>query len=278
MHLDAVHAADRGNRIDAPGNGDDMSSRIERRGLHATTLPKSQRLGKPEIAVLAIQRGGSRRDNARMDIEDIKRGLKRPGKTQRGLALALGLDPSGVNRLLKGERQLKASEVPIVRAYLDETDELHTIFVGPMGTLPIKHKVAAGVWQEVDAFADEPLGEAPITPRPDIAAIEQWAELVVGDSFDRKYPEGTLLHVRSAFGADPKSLDGKRVIVERTRDGGHLRERTVKEIVVTPKGKIELWPRSHNPRWSKPLAWEDGLKDGDTVEIVGVVLSATLIE
>jgi phage repressor protein C with HTH and peptisase S24 domain len=50
----------------------------------------------------------------------IRRGLAKPGKSQRGLAHALGIDPAGVNRLLKGERQLKAAEIASVARYLGE--------------------------------------------------------------------------------------------------------------------------------------------------------------
>lgn len=47
-------------------------------------------------------------------------GLARPGKTQRGLAKALGIDPAGVNRLMKGERQLKAQEIEKARRYFGQ--------------------------------------------------------------------------------------------------------------------------------------------------------------
>jgi len=50
----------------------------------------------------------------------IRRGLAKPGMSQRGLAQALGIDPAGVNRLLKGERQLKAAEIAEVARYLGE--------------------------------------------------------------------------------------------------------------------------------------------------------------
>lgn len=43
----------------------------------------------------------------------------KPGKTQRGLAAALGVDPSAISRLLAGTRQLRAAELPVVAAYLD---------------------------------------------------------------------------------------------------------------------------------------------------------------
>lgn len=50
----------------------------------------------------------------------IRRGLAKPGKSQRGLAQALAIDPAGINRLLKGERQLKAAEIARVARYLGE--------------------------------------------------------------------------------------------------------------------------------------------------------------
>ena len=50
----------------------------------------------------------------------IQRGLAKPGKSQRGLAKALAIDPAGVNRLLKGGRQLKAAEIAQVARYLGE--------------------------------------------------------------------------------------------------------------------------------------------------------------
>ena len=48
--------------------------------------------------------------------------LKKAGKSQAGLARALGLDPSAVTRLLAGQRHIKAFEIPRIRAYFDEPD------------------------------------------------------------------------------------------------------------------------------------------------------------
>lgn len=53
-----------------------------------------------------------------MDIDWIRRGLERPGRTQRGLAAAMGVDPAAVSRLLAGTRRLRAEELPAVAAYL----------------------------------------------------------------------------------------------------------------------------------------------------------------
>jgi phage repressor protein C with HTH and peptisase S24 domain len=58
-------------------------------------------------------------ENGAMDIDWIRKGLAKPGKTQAGLAGALGIHPSGVTRLLAGERQLKAAEIARAAAYLE---------------------------------------------------------------------------------------------------------------------------------------------------------------
>lgn len=54
-----------------------------------------------------------------MDVDWIKRGLEKPGKTQAELARRLGVNPSAVNRLLAGGRQLKAEEISTVSEYLE---------------------------------------------------------------------------------------------------------------------------------------------------------------
>lgn len=56
-----------------------------------------------------------------MGLKWIRDGLRKSGKTQAGLARALGLAPPAVSRLLKGERQLKADEVPVIARYLGVT-------------------------------------------------------------------------------------------------------------------------------------------------------------
>jgi transcriptional regulator with XRE-family HTH domain len=52
------------------------------------------------------------------EIDWIIDGLKKPGKSQRGLARALGTDASVVNRIVQGTRQLKAAEISPIAAYL----------------------------------------------------------------------------------------------------------------------------------------------------------------
>ena len=54
------------------------------------------------------------------DILDwIKKGLEKPGRTQAGLAQALGVDRAQATRLLQGKRALKVRELRAISAYLD---------------------------------------------------------------------------------------------------------------------------------------------------------------
>lgn len=49
--------------------------------------------------------------------------LKKPGRSQSGLARELGIDASGVNRICAGKREIKLHEAKAIRAYLDRTAE-----------------------------------------------------------------------------------------------------------------------------------------------------------
>lgn len=51
-------------------------------------------------------------------IQKIAAGLAIPGKSGKGLAEALGINPSQVSRMLNGERAIKAFEIPMIEKYL----------------------------------------------------------------------------------------------------------------------------------------------------------------
>lgn len=141
--------------------------------------------------------------------------------------------------------------------------------------LPVLHTVQAGLWFEADADA-QLLSEAPkpVMPDPRYANCKQWLEHVVGDSANLKIPDGSYVHVVDAIdlGYAPKHDDW--VVVERRRGGGLLRERTVKQVAVLEDGRIELWPRSTNPKWAAPVALTQGARPNEDleIEVVGWVL------
>ena len=53
-----------------------------------------------------------------MEVQEIRQGLLKPGKSRAGLAERLGVDVSQISRLLNGKRHLKVHELPIIEDYL----------------------------------------------------------------------------------------------------------------------------------------------------------------
>lgn len=140
--------------------------------------------------------------------------------------------------------------------------------------LPVRYRVQAGHWIEVDfAEQDYPSPPRAVRPDPQFGDWPQWLEVVVGDSVDREIPPGHFAHVVDAIemGYAPQADDF--VVVERRRDQGRLRERSIKQVAMNADGEIELWPRSHNPAWDKPLQLA-APGDGVEVEVVGLVIGA----
>lgn len=139
--------------------------------------------------------------------------------------------------------------------------------------LPVRHRVQAGHWIEVDLaerdFPDAPKG---VRENPDYSTWPQWLELVVGDSVDREIPPGHFVHVVDAIEMGYAPKEGDFVVVERRRDQGRLRERSIKRVSIR-EDRVELWPHSHNPAWDRPLEMEAPGEDVE-VEIVAKVIGA----
>jgi len=91
--------------------------------LQAGSMPAYSdfpKFGSSEISDFHKRQSFRFAENSGMDeIEWIREGLKKPGKTKSGLAQALGRAPSAVSALLKGERVLKAREIPKIEQYLE---------------------------------------------------------------------------------------------------------------------------------------------------------------
>ncbi|MCZ7659166.1 MAG: XRE family transcriptional regulator [Xanthobacteraceae bacterium] len=113
-----------------------------------------------------------------MDLSEIVDGLKKPGKSKKGLAQALGRQPSAVTALLQGEREIKAREIPLIRAYL-ELDGARAV--------PLVGYVGAGA--EAHYYDRQQQDELDRVPAPDDTAAETVAVEIRGESlgalFDR---------------------------------------------------------------------------------------------
>lgn len=94
------------------------------------------------------------------DLSWVREGLKKPGKTQTGLANALRRAPSMITALLQGKRDLKAREIRIISEYLgvegpaSEPDDVEIVGLagaGPEGGIEF-------------ASSQGQLGRAPVPP------------------------------------------------------------------------------------------------------------------
>lgn len=206
-----------------------------------------------------------------MDAEWLKAELAKPGRSQSALARHLGVVPEIVNRIVHGRRQVKANEADQIREYLSSTEKgTPATFArivskpSPTALLPVRGTVEAGSWREalLSAFDYEP--ETLIAPRS-VVDSGAFALRVAGPSMDLLYPDGSFVVVQPWHGG-PLPF-GKRVIVERDRDG--LVETTVKELVRGPEGEPELWPRSSHPAHQKPVPYKE---EEVTLRLVGIVI------
>lgn len=121
-------------------------------------------------------------------------------------------------------------------------------------SLPIRYRVQAGAWLEVDAFMEAELGSRPAWPNERFVGVQRWYEEVVGNSIDARFPSGSYLDVVSAIDIQYSPRHGDLVIVTRTRAQGSMIERTCKRVEITKDGKVELWGDSRSePQWNKAL-------------------------
>ena len=153
-----------------------------------------------------------------MDTIWFHNALERVGHTQADLARHLGLPPSAVSRMLRGERQVKLLEAVQIAQFLGVPQEEVSRRAGdtavsppepgrrgrpprtatplPSSTrqemMPIRSAGRGGGEQQM--FQDGPIG---YTPRPaNLAGVrDAYAIYMVGDSMEPRYTQGWLLHV-----------------------------------------------------------------------------------
>lgn len=220
-----------------------------------------------------------------LNRDRLRQLIEERGMTPRSVSRALGDNPYLIRDIMSGRsRNPRADTIKRIADYLgvgisDLTDGESTLpgeRINPTVTpqfLRVRYKVQAGHWLEADEFAASQQYEYPVTPDPRFRGFPQWLEEVVGDSINLKVPEGCFAHVVDAISLGYAPRHGDFVVVERRRDGGALRERSIKQVQITDRGQTELWPRSSNPMWSKPLVLA---APGETteVEVVGLVIGA----
>lgn len=112
-------------------------------------------------------------------IKDRIRFLRPKGKTQTGLAAALGIDPSRVTEIIKGDRHIKSSEVAPLAGYLEMSvaDVMAAIDGRPSAAMAAT--AATGFAEPPAALAASPMVPVLYPPgRPDVPV---WASAQAGE-------------------------------------------------------------------------------------------------
>lgn len=222
-------------------------------------------------------------DYKQASIDFLRHVVDASGKTPTELAKLVGKSPTTFTRPLskadwpfaiKFDTLSVLSEktgIPLPESLLDLRSE--GAAQAPQLRLPIRYEVAASGFLLRDDIPQEPYGFIEVPSIKGFEGCPQWLERVISDSMDRLMPVGSIVHVADAQALRYRPKDGHVVIVERERGGGAMIERTIKQIVINGD-QVELWPRSHNPRWQSPLLLTEGTDAGEefTVQIVGRVL------
>lgn len=214
--------------------------------------------------------------------------MDKTGLSPRKWAIDAGLAPSTVHRAIKEDYPFVTSSrslAMLARVANVDPPNSPVRAASNIVTMRIRYLVQAGAWYEVGTNQGD-YGEAKVVVEPETSRTEHWVEELVGDSLNKLIPDGAWLVVETAFGYQPTEDD--IVVVERRRDEGRLRERSVKQVHIRPDGEVELWPRSYNPTHQQPLLLHQNAggevrrsgvaaphQEGVEVEIVGLVTSFT---
>ena len=140
--------------------------------------------------------------------------------------------------------------------------------------------VEAGSFREVNDFEDPERVLPPVEEDPRFSGVPIISFDVAGDSMNALQPT-PILPGQRVIGIDFEGLrnrvplrDGMVVIVEQSLNGGHLRERSVKQLEMH-RDRTEFCPRSTNAK-HKPIVVpfdtvDQGDEDGREVKVLAIV-------
>lgn len=195
----------------------------------------------------------------RMDVEELKQLFERTGKTQKGLADALNIDPGVITRIMNGTREIKVREIPIIRAYFAGDRTLRQTETLPSSSqlyAPSVNVEASGSWPRDVPIMGVTVGgadgdflvnmgeEVDYAKRPPTIAraMRIFALYVQGTSMSRWREPGQLVYLDPVRPAKP----GDRVVVEcEPENGGDGHPAYLKEFVTKTATKLRL--KQYNP-------------------------------
>lgn len=207
------------------------------------------------------------------------------GTTPRAVSRAVGTNDTLVRDILSGKSRspqaLTMAKIAdhlgvAISEFVSGADAIEGEIGGrsELSELPMIGPVQAGAWLAIDDTGQEEPPMMPAAHDRRYPQARQWLREVRGDSMNARnvYP-GDLAHIVELIGSGVNLNTGMIVEVTRERDGGLLREITLKEVEVADDGELVLWPRSTNPKWKEPVRLNDGSGADIQVTITGLLLA-----
>lgn len=223
-----------------------------------------------------------------MANEALKRIRRDRGLSLEALAEKVGLSTSQISRFENGKREPRVVDLERIAAALGcALDDLMPGAEpapaeprrGHLLPVPIVGRTAAGVFREVVEF-EESEPEYVFEPEDeDFPKARRFALTVEGDSMnaaDPPMPDGARVICVDFEQTGQPYTDGMVVVIQRLREGGHLREWSVKEIEVHDD---EVWfcPRSTNPKHRPIKVPLDPEADHwNSMEVMGLVRDVSM--
>jgi plasmid maintenance system antidote protein VapI len=176
-----------------------------------------------------------------MYIDWIKAGLSQPGKSGKGLAGHLKRSESVVSRILSGERQIKADELPRIADYLGteiplggsvrnganyaNTTQRRSALATAQSVrlVSVMAVIAPAVWREAGSAGVSSRTQVPAVPDQRLSGLEQYACEIEAEP-------GHFAICVNYFELRQRPVADDLVHVIRTR--GDLRENTLRRVAI----------------------------------------------
>lgn len=179
----------------------------------------------------------------------IRRGLGRPGKTQRGLAEAIGRANSAVSMLLQGERDVRVDELPAMAAYFG-VPKPYIVF-GDEEARPEAAGEPTGADTQTQAQA-QPAAPASAEPEPEPAEIpvmERPKEeriaiglAAISSNGHHGVPPGTIPQIDASVGMG-HTPEGQTVVIPMG-PGETMLAHPVRDVWVIPPAALRRFTRA----------------------------------
>lgn len=199
--------------------------------------------------------------------EWIRDALTSTGKSQKGLAVALGISQPQVSRLVAGKRRLQAAEIPLLESYFNLSFPQRSAPMPlvpvlsppkPTRTILVRYVINSGVWREKgSSVVDATPVAASVDPR--VADLDQYSCRIDGADMANLVGQYAVCVAYRELRLSP--VDGDVVHIVKSQGG--LEEHTLRKVIVS-KGAVSL---------AHLTSSNDTIELSDDIEIHGLVVA-----